>query len=207
MKPRHADTTPESYVLPFTHTLRPKAADPSPSATPTLSEDTLRLEEYALYDAILQDMVAGSQLQCIVLKDHTTMGSMSEADEKSMDYLRSNLEGVPENLLEDFFSRNRKSVGLSPSFTVDIPVLLLSEDEISVFFSEDGGGWDGFYETNKGAQGIMEFSRAGFNAGMDRALVYTGNQAHYLAGAGHLLVMEKRDGVWTTIQSLMVWIS
>jgi hypothetical protein len=45
------------------------------------------------------------------------------------------------------------------------------------------------------------------NAEMDLALVYAGNQSYYLAGAGHLLVMEKQKGNWTVIKSLMVWIS
>ena len=206
--PTQADRTGQPPAPEISATPSSSGADPTLFETPAVSADARRREEYALYKRILEEMLLGSQIQCIVLKDHTTLGYMSDEDEKTMEYLRGNLPGVTEDLLEGFFAQNREPVMLTPPFKVDVPVFLLSTDEMAEFFSsENGGGWERFYETFKGAQGVMEFSQAWFNAGMDQALVYAGNQSYYLAGAGHLHWMEKQDGTWTTRNTVMVWIS
>ncbi len=192
----------ENTATPITPTV-----EPTPAFTPTFSEEARRVEEYAVYSAILEDLYIGRQTQCIVLMDHTTMKFLSADDEESMKYYRENLPEATEDLFTDFFLQDENSIMLELNFTVDVPVILISDEEISEFFSEGGGGWDGFYKTYEGAQGITGLSRAGFNAALDRALVYVGTQSNYLAGAGYLLLMEKQDGIWIINQSLMVWIS
>jgi hypothetical protein len=42
---------------------------------------------------------------------------------------------------------------------------------------------------------------------MDQALVYAGNQSHWLAGAGYFYLLSKKDGVWVIQADTMVWIS
>jgi hypothetical protein len=208
-EPRRADTPTVPLTVPFGYTATPSlpTVEPTSAFTPTLSEEARRGEEYAIYSSILENSYMGSQTQCIVIEDHTTVKFLSTEDEQSMNYYRENLPGATEDLFEDFFLRNKESIPLEPGFTVDIPVILISADKISFFFSGEGDGWGRFYKAYPGAQGIMGLSRAGFAADMDQALVYVGNQSNYLAGAGYLLLMEKQDGSWKIDQSLMVWIS
>lgn len=42
---------------------------------------------------------------------------------------------------------------------------------------------------------------------MTKALVYVGNQYHWLAGTGYYYFLEKVDGAWQIINELMIWIS
>jgi hypothetical protein len=183
------------------------SATPTPSPSPTLCEDARMGEEYRLYDEILARFYIRARIQCIVMDDHTTVSYLHTEDERTRDYLQESFPDAGEDLLADFFLQNEVSVTLLQKFDVDIPVILISRKEISDFFREGGGGWDGFYRAYPGAQGILQLSRAGFNAAMDQALVYAGNQADYLAGAGYVLLMEKENGAWIIQNSEMVWIS
>jgi hypothetical protein len=201
----NSEPTPTHQV--FSSTPSATGADLDPSNTPFLSDAERRREEYAIYPVILTEFYLDDQIQCFVLEDFTTTGHLAGADE-SRAYIQENMPGVSDDLWMDFDTQNQESIPVSSSFEVGVPVILISEEDVAKLFStDDGGGWDRFYETFAGAQGIMELSRVGFNHAMDRALVYTGNQSHYLAGAGHLFLMEKRDGRWTIQETLMVWIS
>ncbi len=184
---------------------------PTPESTPTGTSsfrDPDRFEKtYAIYDAILEDWYIGDEIRCIVLEDHSTVRHLREEDERILEYIHEHMPEMPDALWTDFIAQNQSSVPLSLSFGVNVPIILLSRDEISEFFSEGRGGWEGFYETYEGAQGIAEFSQAGFDADGNHALVYTGNQSAGLAGAGFLILMEKHDGVWGIEKNLMVWIS
>jgi hypothetical protein len=183
-------------------------ATPTPAETPTASGGALRAEEYTLYGDLLRGLYPTGGIRCIVLEDHTTAGYLAEWDEETYEHVRQNLPAASDELFEDFFLQNREPAALSPSFDAGVPVVLISPGETAEFLnSGTGDGWERFYDAYDGAQGIMEISRAGFNAGMDRALVYAGNQSGYLAGAGFLYLLEKAGAEWTVRDSLMVWIS
>lgn len=53
----------------------------------------------------------------------------------------------------------------------------------------------------------MTLSRVGFNSDRTRALVYVGNQSHWLTGAGFYLVLVKTKGGWSVEHEFMSWIS
>ena len=62
-------------------------------------------------------------------------------------------------------------------------------------------------QTYEGAHGYTVFSRVGFNDTLDQAVVYVGNVAAPLMGAGYYYLMEKKNGQWIITEQVMVWIS
>jgi hypothetical protein len=74
-------------------------------------------------------------------------------------------------------------------------------------FAVNQDGWQVFYARFPEAPGIISLSRVGFNDRLDQALVYLGNQSHWLAGAGHFYLLKKVNGAWTVDQKVMTWIS
>jgi hypothetical protein len=55
--------------------------------------------------------------------------------------------------------------------------------------------------------GVMEFSRVGFDAKKDQALVYAGIQGGPKSGAGFLILLSKRTNRWTLERKVFVWLS
>jgi hypothetical protein len=183
-------------------------APQAPSTTPTPAENKRWLEEYAVYDAMLEKLYGASKLGCIVLKDFTTARHLIGQDEATLEYVRENLPEMPQDVWDDFINRNQTPIALEPVFHFAVPIVLISQEEINgIFFTQEGDGWKRFYDTYPGAQGIMDISQAGFNPELDRALVYAGDQSNYLAGIGLLYYLEKTGGNWHIRNSVMVWIS
>jgi len=181
---------------------------PEPSDTSFPAENIRRREEYAVYDTVLENLFETGELQCIVLKDFTTARNFIEEEEQTLEYVRENLPEMPQAVWDNFISRNQTPVALEPVFHFPLPIILISQKEISgIFFEQEGDGWDRFYDNYRGAQGIMDISQAGFNPGFTRALVYAGDQSNYLAGVGFLYYLEKVGGSWNIRNSVMVWIS
>ena len=57
------------------------------------------------------------------------------------------------------------------------------------------------------AIGLISFSRVGFNAKEDQALVSMDFVCGELCGAGGTYLLEKEEGVWVVKQTLTAWIS
>ena len=62
--------------------------------------------------------------------------------------------------------------------------------------------------------GYETFSRVGFNANLDQALVYMGSEEDMVVGTyesgvgqGYYYLMKKVNGVWTIDQKVQVWIT
>ncbi len=171
-------------------------------------EDTRRREEYGVYDAVLEKFHGAGEWQCLIVKNITTARYLIEEHEKNWDFVHSNLPEVEPEIWEDFLGRNQHPVVLRPALHFSVPVVFISKEEINgIFFAQEGDGWERFYNTFPGAQGIMDISQAGFNPDFSRGLVYAGNQSNYLAGIGHLYFLKKTGGRWQIRNSVMVWIS
>jgi hypothetical protein len=67
--------------------------------------------------------------------------------------------------------------------------------------------WGKFYLKYPKSQGIMSLSRVGFNRGLDRALVYIGNQSGGKTGVGYYVFMVKQDGGWQVNGRTAAWVS
>jgi hypothetical protein len=87
------------------------------------------------------------------------------------------------------------------------PYTLLSQTARNQIFSQNQSGWDIFYGRYPQAPGITTFSKVGFNAKRDQALVYMGTQSNWTVGTGYYLLLKKVNGTWSIDQQVMIWVS
>ncbi len=176
-----------------------------PAAHPPMTED-----EYAVLRTTIQHQwpITSSLPSRFVIADHTAMPAMLFYDEDDpYEYLAQALPGLQRATYGDFVARNVTATRLEDRFGLHRPVVLIAEREIEEIFGTEPGGWDAFYERYPGAQGIMNVSRPGMSPDGRQALVYLGNQAHYLAGAGHMFLLARTSDGWRVAAGVMLWIS
>lgn len=176
----------------------------------TVEEPPIAEEEYAVYgaliDAMYVDAIEGVEL--VVISDHTVTGDYPGGSlDSTLEHVRGKLQQKLEpKTIDDFRLKNKQTYKLSRKVPLKVKYILLSKEEHEGIF-EEGGGWKQFYATYPKSQGVMTLSRVGFNTETDQALVYVGNQSHYLAGTGYYVLLAKEDGVWVVQDQVMAWIS
>lgn len=136
----------------------------------------------------------------IVIQEH---GAMPQAltdqmrDERQFwGYVRKMLPGIQADTIADFEAKSKKADQLESGFSLEVPCILVTGEEINAILGAHGNGWDNFYKKYPGAQGILSFSQVGFDRQKNQALAYFGNQSNYLGGAGCrvLLAIAKKGG-------------
>jgi len=167
-------------------------------------------EEHAVYSALIREMYLSKNVDLIVIDDHTSKGhhELSEIVDGMKGMFRGQVEPAA---LEDFRAKNQEEHPLDSRLNLEVRYVLISKAEAKKLFeggqSGPGKGWDGFYAKYPRSQGIMTLSRVGFNEKRDQAVLYVGNQSHWLAGAGFYVFLAKKDGSWVILNRKMVWIS
>jgi hypothetical protein len=201
-----AETAPIATQAPPEPTATP--VPPEPTATPVPPEPTvtpppeIEAEEYAVYSALIQQNPINFDLgSFIVIRDQTVSG---------LDQLERTLEHVhplPPELVDSYRSRNVESYALSPSLDLEQDYALMPEEEVKRLFRDGGASWTDFRDSYPEAEGVVLFSRVGFGANEDEALVSMGFRCGDLCGAGGLYLLAKEEGTWKVREALMEWIS
>jgi hypothetical protein len=120
---------------------------------------------------------------------------------------------VDEETSTDFDSKNKEVFKLADKFILPVPYSLATETELRRIFdgNQEGKlnmeGWDNFYKKYPGASGAISFSRVGFNAKKDQALLYVARQAGFVNGSGRFFVLSKRDNTWKIEKEVILWLS
>lgn len=159
----------------------------------------LEAEEQAVYSVLLSEY----DRQSIVLSQTTDSGF----DFTGQTGMPDGIAGLSQDLWDDYLGRNDRSYPLSTEMEIGREYSLLEAEEMSDIFSNHEDGWSEFYRRYPDSPGITTLSRVGFNQDRTEALVYMGTQFHYLAGAGNLIQLEKKNGEWKIKDKTMLWIS
>ncbi len=175
-------------------------------------------EEYDVYSVVLeshkQEFPGASKM--VILENTVTNWTLND---DSARYIEEELARAPGGeaheldraLISDFNNKNQASSVLEEKFTILQYILLLKDNIYDEIFSEynDEDGWDQFYKIFPGSTGVIEFSRVGFNADHTEALLYMGNQRHWLAGVGYYFVLKKDapGGKWRISGQAMAYVS
>jgi hypothetical protein len=174
-------------------------AIPGPTVTPPPEIET---EEYAVYSAMIRHNPVGINLgSSILIREQTVSG---------LDTLELALEEVPPlpaRLVDSYRSRNAASYTLEPSLDVELDYALMPEEEFEKIFYGKGSVWARFQDRYPEASGVVIFSRVGFGANGDEALVEMGYRCGDLCGAGGLYLLTKEGGSWKIQESLIEWMS
>jgi hypothetical protein len=176
-----------------------------PTVVPTLTADQINREEQAVYAFLLSKTYQHKGY--VIMADTATSLSGGDNTTQTLDYVLQNIHNVTPETVDSFRSRNAGSQTLRPDMQLGGPYTLLSQAGKNRIFSQNQSGWDIFYNHYPQAPGITTFSRVGFNAGLDQALVYMGTQSNWLVGAGYYILLKKSNGIWSIDQQVMVWVS
>jgi hypothetical protein len=171
---------------------------------PTTSKPVLESsgEEYNVYSVLINTRYLDERIKLIVIEENTTKSTAEVSDE----LIKQNMPELQQETVDDFKTANEQSYLLQREFNLPVNYVLISQEELNGIFG-GGRGWDNFYNKYSDSQGIMTFSRVGFNAERSQALVCVGNQYHFLAGAGYIVLLVKEDGIWRVKHEVMSWIS
>jgi hypothetical protein len=157
-------------------------------------------EEYAVYSAILADKRYKNKV--IVIGDYTSHGSLANAAS-----LHQQIASLTKDTTCDYETKNQESEKLKNNFTVEGKVIFLSEKEEKQIFRKDQDGWATFYKKYPEANGIIHFSRAGFNQKQTQALVGVSIGCGWLCGEGNFIFLQKENGKWVVHKNIGLWVS
>ena len=177
------------------------AASPMAASQPGSEPDS---EEYAIYSLVLNELKMINE-SYIVVNDHTI------ADRKPFTPIKERLQsanrqvrgGLPQQIRNDFETKNQNRYRLEDRFDLSVKKVFLSQAEIDKLVLPE---WIDFLKKYP-AHGLIELSRVGFNASRDRALVYVGSQGGPKSGAGFMVLLSKKSGHWVIDQKVFAWLS
>ena len=171
------------------------------TSAPTPSQAEIEKEEQAVYAVF----VGRNKGPALILQD-TSIGLSDDPPQQIIDNFKAGLPGISKEAIDSFVERNAQPSQLSPGMQLGVEYVLLSEDELAKISSQPN--WhEVLREKYPGSEGYTIFSRVGFNRTLDQALLYAGEVAGPLMGAGHYYLLEKQNGEWTIKEQIMVWIS
>lgn len=168
---------------------------------PKPAQADIEKEEQAVYAFF----VSGGNGPALILQT-TSTSIMEEDSKKMMETIRDGLPGISNSTIENFVERNGQSSQLSADMQLGVDYVLLTENELASITSQPN--WhEILQERYPGSGGYLIFSRVGFNAALDQAVVYVGQVAGPMMGSGSYYLLEKQSGEWVIKGQTMIWIS
>lgn len=188
-----------------------QSATPSPASSTPLSEYTATpqpdpdIEEYAVYNDLLEARFKGDELDQILIIDQTRVNN-TKLMEQDLAAFQEHTPLAPE-LVTNFKERNQQPYPLKPVLDFGVKYRLLTQEEVDELRPlDEASGWELLYEKYPNSYGFVYLSRVGFNADFSQALIYT-ESFHYeqpLKGGYYLMV--KQDGRWV-VENGYEWIT
>ena len=172
---------------------------------PTTAPGQINQEEQNVYAFLLAKMYQHKGY--VIMANTATSATGVDNTAQTLDYVLQNMHDVAPATLDSFRARNGTAQILRPDMQVGNPYTLLSETARNQIFSQNQSGWDIFYYHYPQAPGLTTFSKVGFNANLDQALVYMGTQSNWTVGTGYYLLLKKVNGTWSIDQQVMIWVS
>ena len=166
---------------------------PQPQEAREPSVSAIKLEEYAVYSVVINDLLQPGDRLLIVneLTDHVPYNN-----EGVFNYFKNEF-GLSLETINDFNNRNTQQQRLERLLDLDTRYMLISKEELNYFFSAHGGRWEAFNERYPNSQGVAAVSRVGFNPEMNQALVYRSNSYADTGGGRGYIMLTKENGIWT----------
>jgi hypothetical protein len=187
-------------------------AQPSASRAPiSASRTDATEEEFAVYAATIDRLYAdgvaafagNAKVALIVIKEHTVADQHFPGLLDNSEYIRQELVPLSDETLNDYKQKNREQSPLKDSFKLKIKHVLISEEGIKQAIKD--AGWKSFYEKYPASGGLVGFSRVGFNAATNQALVYLEHWCGGLCGSGNYVLLRKEGEGWKVVSVSRAW--
>ncbi|MDO9510404.1 MAG: hypothetical protein Q7J34_01480 [Bacteroidales bacterium] len=170
--------------------------------------DNLDIDEYKIYSLILNEVYTASEH--FVVKQQTSTSISISINDSYYAILLANTPNLDTTIFANFIERNDSAYQLAYGFSGLIkPITLISEEETDFFFNNPSinKSWETFYKKYPNSNGMIDFTRVGFNADKSQAIVEFGHYYASLGANGSLVYLVKEDNKWVIIKLLYTWIS
>jgi hypothetical protein len=170
--------------------------------------DSLDVNEYQIYSLILNEKFTESN---DLVVEQKTSGNISISIGNSYyEILRSENQNLDTTVFIDYIAKNDSVYNLGNKFNLQTKsISLISGEEIRYFFnSRDlNKDWNEFYEKYPKSNGIIQFTRVGFNLDKSQAIFELGHYYASLGAEGFLVYLVKENNYWRIIKFINTWIS
>jgi len=127
--------------------------------------------------------------------------------EKEAESLRKKDSLLQQSTLDAYRKVNGQPAFLRRSLHPTVDYQLVNRAQLEPIFCYHCGSWPAYYKRFPGSQGLLTFSRVGFNTDGTQAFFYYSNMCDGLCGTGEYVIMEKHDGRWAIQQVIEMWVS
>jgi len=138
------------------------------------------VEEYVVYNALLEERFAGGNISQVLIVDHTRVNRDNDPklNEQDLVEFQDNFPVAP-GLITNFMERNQQPYPLEPTLNFGVDYQLLTQEDVDELRPQDeASGWELFQELYPDSVGFIYLSRVGFSSDFSQALVYM-EQYHY----------------------------
>lgn len=104
------------------------------------------------------------------------------------------------------FPAHRKTHSALDFGDIDVHVITKAKKDW-LFARSCEDGWKTFYRNYKGAKSMIAFSNVGYRANGQEAIVYFTYHRGCLDAGGALVMLEKKQGHWSVVKTIGLWIS
>lgn len=175
---------------------------------PAPCETGVAANEYAVYSAAIEEFRKGHNGNSVVIYNRTE--DVSGPESVTSGRMRRCEAFVPEteeSVAASFGERNRQPLELTRSFTLKGDYVLASDADLKTI-PDDRMRLEGLAAKYPDAFGVVGISRVGFNAEMNKAVVYISRGYCGLGcGEGACMVLVKEDCNWKVKDKGSVWMS
>ena len=188
----------------------PPASAPGEPPTSTPDEPTTSAPSEPIVDATAQSGGIGSDEQAVyavffaenpgitVLRQATATDTSMPSAQDTADFVRAGLPTVSDETIDDYLKNNEQIDQLPADMNIGVAYHLLSPAEWAELSQQPDWG-SVLKERYPGTDGFMFFSRVGFNAAHDQALLYVGKLYGPMAVEAGYYALEKQDGQWRIV--------
>jgi hypothetical protein len=127
--------------------------------------------------------------------------------EKEAESLRKKNSLLQQSTLDTYRKMNGQPALLRSSLHPTVAYQIVNRAQLAPIFCYHCGSWPAYYKRFPGSQGLLTFSRVGFNTDGTQAFFYYSNMCDGLCGTGKYVIMGKYDGRWAIQQEIEMWVS
>jgi len=170
---------------------------------------TADADEVAVIQSIVSQGLPGGMTHALINQDTISGTDAVEAacDPIHGDALKKYVKALGEKMTPDLveaFMKSKEPSKVIPVFTGPDGTHFARDFDINESFRHKSG-WDGFHKQFPEAHGSVRFSQPIFDNDHRRAILYFTEASGEIMAHGYLIVVEKSEAGWHTVQSTMLW--
>lgn len=170
--------------------------------------DSIDVTEYQVYSLILKEKFKSSKE--LVIKQKTSASISTFPINSYQETLKKDNPDIDVAIFTDFTDKNDSAYNLGNQFTVPSKTItLITNEEVQHFFTPANvnQGWIDFYKKHPDSDGMIDFTRVGFNKDKNQAIVSVGHYYASLGADGLLIYLTKKNNNWKIVQTVNIWTS